>query len=459
VTFPFAFLALLIAVLLVIVAFRDPREVPSFAQMGGQDRIRTAAEVSRFWPKKAIAVVIAPSKMQNASQMLAAGMYAAKRDAPLLFISNPSKLPKTVKAVRRERPGTCIDVLGETFIPPLPKELRQLDQLCPIVNPNPQVSLISVDAPSPLAIETRIPSVGGLEVIDKPAFGNCYLEEVCLPERLVFATQDKRDLPDMAVAIALAAHLDGGINRGEADRRTAVVAIPRRLEANAALEELLRKRSSRVREALLVGGSDVMTADLQTHLRATITPPNPKGKWEAVLAGVDRTLEAVLPITIILGLLAAAKSTTNKGRRLIESGTVGRIWNRLRGRKTEPSEPVPPKQGEQGPGDQLEQLASNGLWEEVFAHYDLPVRVRVTLRNGRTVEGMHSTSPQMQSGSDLYLSLRPSGNQSRHSRSSDNRRVPSHYGYDEPRITPQAIWLSRSDIVSIEFFDWITKGR
>jgi hypothetical protein len=106
VTLPFAILAFLVAVVLVIVVFRAPPKVPSFTQMGGQDRIRTAAEVSRFWPKKAITVVIAPSKMQTTSQVLAAGVYAAERDAPLLFISNPSKLPKAVKTVLGERART-----------------------------------------------------------------------------------------------------------------------------------------------------------------------------------------------------------------------------------------------------------------------------------------------------------------------------------------------------------------
>jgi hypothetical protein len=306
---------------------------------------------------------------------------------------------------------------------------------------------MSVDAPSPPAMEPKIPSVEGLDVVDKPV----------LPERLVFATQDKRDLPDMAVAIALAAHLDSVINPREADRRTAVVAIPRRLEANSALEELLRKRSSRVKDALLVGGSDVMTADLRTHLRATISPPNPKGRWEAVLAGVDKALEVVLPLTIILGLLAAAKSATNNGRRLIESGTLGRMFNTQPGRKREQAGPGPPNAPEE-PGVHPEQPVSNGPWAEVFARYNLPVRVRVTLRNGRTVDGVHTPS-EVQSSSDLYLRLHPSEDQSTHSRSSDNRRVPSHYEYDEPRMTPQAIWLSRSDIVSIEFFDWLAKGR
>jgi hypothetical protein len=78
VSVPFLIVALSISLILLVITFRSP-QTPSLSQLGGRDRIGTAVEVSRLWPKRRINIVVAPDRTlgdhnRRASFMLRAGV-------------------------------------------------------------------------------------------------------------------------------------------------------------------------------------------------------------------------------------------------------------------------------------------------------------------------------------------------------------------------------------------------
>lgn len=201
-----------------------------------------------------------------------------------------------MKGLLRERHDACIYPFDEATLPQsllIGWQQRNDHNSCTkeLVSPGSgsPVAVLAVDTRNSSGREPELPMTDGLHIFNDASFAQCHFGWVpwifgrlvrhCLPERLILATQDKPDLPDAAVAIALAAHLNRIYGKKDDSQKATVIMVPRYLEANPELEERLRKRSWRVREALVVGGSDVMTADLRSHLRGVLTPRDPKNSW------------------------------------------------------------------------------------------------------------------------------------------------------------------------------------
>lgn len=462
VSVPFLIIALFISLILLVITFRSP-QTPSFSQLGGRDRVETAVEVSRLWPKKHINIVVAPDRTTGdhnlqAGLMLRAGVYAAQHDAPLLLIPTNGPLPKAVKGLLKQREDACIYPFPNARFPqPRLSQLQQRNtqNSCnkELVSPttNSRVSVISVDGPSREGWEPELPKTEGLQISRDAYFSSCYFRWLfgwlpwdpprrilhCLPERLVLATQDKPDLPDAAVAIALAAHLNRVSNLKKGSEKAAVVMVPRYLEANRELEEKLRKRSRRVKEALVVGGSDVMTADLRSHLRGVVTARDPKNSWEAAQGTVGQASELALALAVIFSIAAVAERREGLWQAVRDPGqTMGHAWQAIR----HPRQPIrrlfsPEERNEGKPQDP---------WIQLF-NRPLPICVRVNLRNQREIFGLYGEDSIAVPGSrDLYL-----------------QRQLIAYSDEANRLRPEAqgIWLSGSEIVTLEFLDATDHGH
>jgi hypothetical protein len=118
----------------------------------------------------------------------------------------------------------------------------------------------------------KVDGLSTLEVPNRPF----ELVGVRARERLapvvVFAVaKAPRDPPDVAVGLALAAHM------AKIDREVSLVVVPRYLEADPELEDQLRRRRELVKGGVVLGQTGILSEDTRACSASSSRPPTGRG--------------------------------------------------------------------------------------------------------------------------------------------------------------------------------------
>jgi hypothetical protein len=314
---------LTIGLLIVFDGPHRPQVEASFARVGGATRVETAADAARFWPITPQHVVTTPPD-EPANVMLDAAHCAVSEDAPLLF-------------TRKERNSVVAELMKRWG--PSAKETRVTDT-------HSDCNPVYPGTPAGLRILTKNqdgfpPNIG---VGPKADLGSFVVfaasKDPSVPSPA--GPTSMADLPDVAVGLALAAHIARD-NPHLGD--VSLVVVPEYLEADPALENDLRAQKREVLGGIVLGGPGRISDDTRTLLRQILRPPEDT----SILGGLKGSLgDAAGVIAAILALLVgttASVAAVGAARTVVDS-KGGRDMS-------EPEEPgtQPPKPGEETSGD------------------------------------------------------------------------------------------------------------
>jgi hypothetical protein len=262
-----------------------------FTRVGGETRVETALEASRFWPYPPPGVVTI-SGASRPDIMLKAAKCAMAHDAPLLFTLPDPKLQLEVTATittwekdaaRDHAPFTSWD---ETDLDKCQGGAKlDLSGLSTLKIPG---------EPSELPRKYRTQeSLNPLIVKGVTAQDN-------LASMVVFAAaKAPGDPPDIAVGLVLAAHLARA-------NKVSIVDVPRYLEADPMLEKQLREQPL-VQDGIVLGEPNIMPEDTRALLRQLLTSAD----QQSFLGETRDTLGSVAPlVAALLALFGLGKAVT-----------------------------------------------------------------------------------------------------------------------------------------------------
>jgi hypothetical protein len=269
--------------------------VAAFTRVGGATRVETALEASRFWLRPPQLVV---ETQTHASQlMLGAARCAVAHDAPLLFTSPDPQRQQLVGAtvndwrqietpIGRARPEVItIEPQRDTWQAPT------LPEVITIQNPSEVTSCLASGDPA---------DVAGLSIFEVP---NPPIRLPQVPARhqqtlakvVVFAAAiEPGDPPDVAVGLALAAHM-ARANREE----VSLVVVPHYLESDGELENKLERHHELVTGGVVLGETPTVPEDTRVLLRQLLTSRDRHGvlgQLQTNLGSVDPLVAALLAI-------------------------------------------------------------------------------------------------------------------------------------------------------------------
>lgn len=335
VTLIFALVAVVIAGLLLWTALSPPPVAADFTRVGGANRTETAAAAATFWlspPKRYYEV--APKA--DAGTVLRAADCAMRDNAPLLFVPLDGTIPPVEKQLTSHWAG-AVPVPVDTQTVPCPGNLpggmhtltsngRALPGGREIgvnfaIHPRADLASFVIFAASVSSSDTRSP----------PS-----------PK----ARRETRDLPDVAVGMALAAHIASGPNA----RHVSLVVIPSYLEANPGLEESLRDQDQAVNGGIVLGGDARVPDDTVVLLRHIL-----RGRdWAGPLGAVQGTItDTGALIAALAALLLGGAGVKNSAPRVIEEIRSHMGDSSTKGTKpVKPPEPPPGNGAPTGNGDQ-----------------------------------------------------------------------------------------------------------
>jgi hypothetical protein len=116
------------------------------------------------------------------------------------------------------------------------------------------------------------------------------------------------DQPDVAVGLALAAHM------ARKDRPVSLVVIPRYLEADPKLEKDLRERRGQVTGGVVLGRTEVLPDDTRALLRQVITSTRRSGPLGALQSAVGSLETLLAAVVALLGAGAASQGVREFNR-------------------------------------------------------------------------------------------------------------------------------------------------
>jgi hypothetical protein len=317
----------------------------AFTRVGGATRVETALEASRFWLTPPQLVVETQTKAS--SLMLGAAQCAMAHDAPLLFTSSDPARQQLVDATVNDwraietthpesitvRSRVTFDGRSET----LPATFQNLPEVITIQN-QPGVSrclangdpadfagLSTLEIPNPII---RLPS-------------QVPLRQTLAPVVVFAAAIEPGDPPDVAVGLALAAHM--AKPNGE---KVSLVVVPHYLESDLELENKLQSQHEQVTGGVVLGETPTVPEDTRVLLRQLLTSTDRQG----VAAQVQANLGSVG--SLIAALLALAGLATAGG---IAAPIVIEHTKRTEERTRTETPPSPPSIFEQAK-DKVEQV-------------------------------------------------------------------------------------------------------
>jgi hypothetical protein len=130
------------------------------------------------------------------------------------------------------------------------------------------------------------------------------------------STYEGGDLPDVAVGLALAAHIArarpklGGVS---------LVVVPEYLEADPALENDLRAQTGEVLGGIVLGGPGRISEDTRTLLRQILRPPAETGALAALQSSLGDTAGVIAAILALLVGGAAGIAAVDAVRNIVDS--------------------------------------------------------------------------------------------------------------------------------------------
>jgi hypothetical protein len=261
----------------------------AFSRVGGTTRVETALEASRFWltPPRLVVETQAHASQQI---MLGAARCAMAHDAPLLFTSPEPRLQQLVDAtiddwrnvetthpewitINRQRD---IRRAIETTLP----EFRPIQYVPEVITINNQPEVTQclgngdpagVDGVSTLDVSNPI--------IPLPA--QVPPRQTLSPVVVFAAAIEPGDPPDVAVGLALAAHLARA--NGE---KVSLVVVPHYLESDPELEHKVQSQHEQVTGGVVLGETPTVPEDTRVLLRELLTSTDRQGVAAQVQANL-----------------------------------------------------------------------------------------------------------------------------------------------------------------------------
>lgn len=282
----------------------------AFTRVSGATRVDTALDASRFWVKRPWRVVITPASASE-GLMLGAARCAMAQNAPLLFGSRYPKRQRLVEAtidawrdetangaprlrlirVRHQRDVTsCLPDPARTDVPGL---TTLPDPLFPDLRKFPRVS--AHDTPRLQPGDTLAPVV------------------------VFAAAKAPGELPDVAVGLALAAHMT---HMTKVPRQVSLVVVPRYLEAYPRLESLLRNQTALVKEGIVLGGPSVVPDDTRALLRQLLTATDRAGFVALLQANLGSVVALLVALLTLLGLGAVTVAALGISNQVVQLNEV-----------------------------------------------------------------------------------------------------------------------------------------
>jgi hypothetical protein len=299
-------LAVLVVGLLLLWDARQARPVAAaFSRVGGPTRVETAVEASRFWrtpPRH----VVTTSATAPPEEMLGAARCAMLLDAPLLFTSLDRNRQQLVK-------GRIDDLQANTGFsdPPRPKDFvvpvdgQRAVTECPY-------SQEQVNGPS-YADRLSTLELSGRQ-LDLPVMA----QETLAPVVVFAVAKAPRELPDVAVGLALAAHM------ARENGQVSLIAVPRYLPADPELEAALRERRELVTGGVVLGQTEILPEDTRALLRQVLTSTDRSG----FLGELKTALGSFQTFIIALLTLLAARAAVRAAPQFVDQLVAQRVEGR-----------------------------------------------------------------------------------------------------------------------------------
>jgi hypothetical protein len=242
-----------------------------FTRVGGRTSVETAVDAARFWLNAPKTVVEVPVSAKPAA-MLKAAQCAIRNGAPLLYVA------PNWKPLRPDRP--TIDYWHASIV-------HFGMTACPRGDSRtPDITLLDVPAQQPLThLLPRVPAPGKLA-----------------PFVVFAAAYTPGDLPDVAVGLALAAHL-----ASTRDSQVSLVVVQPYLEADYALEKQLQNQTGAVTGGVVLGQTTTVPQDTLALLRQLLRAPDQQGllsQIEANLGSWGIFFGALLALFVVGGSVA-----------------------------------------------------------------------------------------------------------------------------------------------------------
>ena len=254
----------------------------AFTRVGGETRVETSLEASRFWLTPPQCVV--ETQATDAATMFAAAQYAVKYDAPLLFTSGNAERNKLVSA----KVTAWMVASGDNKPPVIVTftTLYEVSNSC-LTNADP----------------ANINGVSTLKVPNQPLRLRHVKPQDILAPVVVFAAAIEPGNPsDVAVGLALAAHM------AEANHeKVSLVVIPHYLESDRELEKTLEGQHELVTGGVVLGETPTVPEDTRVLLRQLLTSIDRQGVAAQLQANLGSVGSLIAALLALAGLAAAAR--------------------------------------------------------------------------------------------------------------------------------------------------------
>ena len=314
-TFLAALGGLVIGVLLLWGVWDGKQVAAAFTRVGGETRVETALEASRFWltpPQIVVETQVSGTKADASQLMLGAAQCAVAHDAPLLFTSaNPKRqhlVDATISDWRRiettNGPGR-----PEVITAQKQRDIWRAPALPEIITIQDHADVTRCLANGDLADIDRVSTLEASNAILR--LPRVRVEKTLAPVVVFAAAIEPGDPPDVAVGLALAAHMARA--NGE---DVSLVVVPHYLESDLELENKLQSQHKPVMSGVVLGQTPTVPEDTRALLRQLLTSRDRQG----VLAQVQDNLGSVGPLFAALlavaGFGAAAQKTPEITRQI-----------------------------------------------------------------------------------------------------------------------------------------------
>jgi len=268
-----------------------------FTRVGGPTRVETAVDASWFWPTLPPCVVYAQADRRQ-QIMLRAARYAMAHDAPLLFTSSNPKRQLLVDTMVGN--WQTVPLISRRSERGLVGRMTDNSQPEATVPPPCRGKGYAADASrvSTLAVCNQL-LMHPLPV----KVGN-----TLAPVVVFAAARAPGDSPDVAVGLALAAHM--ALEYREA---VSLVVVPRYLESDLPLENQLRKQRKPVNGGVVLGSNRIVPEDTRTLLGQLLTAHDQLG----VLSQIQTNLGEVGPFIDALLALVGGVAAFQIGKEVV----------------------------------------------------------------------------------------------------------------------------------------------
>jgi hypothetical protein len=141
------------------------------------------------------------------------------------------------------------------------------------------------------------------------------------PVAVFAASKGPHDPPDVAVGLALAAHLARAAHTPTTGPQVSLVVVPPRyLEADPQLETQLRDQRGLVQGGVVLGSTHILSEDTRTLLRQILTSTDKQGVLGEIRTNLGLVQPLMAALLALLGLGAAAAVAPELGKDIVEYG-------------------------------------------------------------------------------------------------------------------------------------------